>query len=319
MKQCFLIFSFLFFSAAAFTQNLTGVWQGYFYSGIGLYKQYYKYEVQINNLTNNSLQGVTYSYRTTVFYGKATMQGIWFPKTKNILLKELNLIELKMEGGSEACSMTCNLNYSKNGSTEMLQGGFTSINVTTKKDCGSGTVYLEKVPVSKSDFGPETFLLKKKPVVKSVDTVAQKKPAVKPPAANNNAAKKPATQASAANKNTAPPKVVTQKPVAPIKNDSIVKVDKPDIKPSQQTKVPDKKFVPIPDIIKSRSNPLVKTIITNSPDIEVQLFDNGEIDGDTITVYRYISYAWKPASHPGFSVVLKIRLRAAEPRLPISI
>ena len=85
MKQCFLIFSFLFFSAAAFTQNLTGVWQGYFYSGIGLYKQYYKYEVQINNLTNNSLQGVTYSYRTTVFYGKATMQGIWFPKTKNIV------------------------------------------------------------------------------------------------------------------------------------------------------------------------------------------------------------------------------------------
>jgi hypothetical protein len=58
--------------------------------------------------------------------------------------------------------------------------------------------------------------------------------------------------------------------------------------------IPLKKMVPVPDVIKSRSNPLVKTIITNLPDIKVELYDNGEIDGDTITVYdNNAVIAWK--------------------------
>ena len=125
----------------------------------GPYKEYYKYEVQIDQLKNYSLQGVTYSYRTTVFYGKATFEGIWFPKTQSMLLKELKLVELKIQGNSEACAMTCTLDYSKDGKTEMLKGTFTSINTRSKRDCGSGTVYLEKV--EESDFQKEDFLLKK--------------------------------------------------------------------------------------------------------------------------------------------------------------
>ena len=47
-------------------------------------------------------------------------------------------------------------------------------------------------------------------------------------------------------------------------------------------------------MIKSRSNPLIKTITTNSNDINVELYDNGDIDGDTITVYDNNEViAWK--------------------------
>jgi hypothetical protein len=48
----------------------------------------------------------------------------------------------------------------------------------------------------------------------------------------------------------------------------------------------EKKILSLPQILKDRENKLVKTIVTNSPDIKVQLYDNGEIDNDTVTVYH---------------------------------
>ena len=82
MKCGWIIAILLIISFPVLSQDLTGIWRGNFYAGAGPYRQYYKYEVQINQLKNYSLQGVTYSYRTTVFYGKATFEGIWFPKQK---------------------------------------------------------------------------------------------------------------------------------------------------------------------------------------------------------------------------------------------
>ena len=47
-----------------------------------------------------------------------------------------------------------------------------------------------------------------------------------------------------------------------------------------------KPVLPVPQIIRDRENRLVKTIVTHSPDIRIQLYDNGEIDDDTTTVYH---------------------------------
>ena len=59
----------------------------------------------------------------------------------------------------------------------------------------------------------------------------------------------------------------------------------PDTVPSIKTDI-SKKIIPVPKIIQERENSLVRKIITNSPDIKIELYDNGEIDGDTITVYH---------------------------------
>ncbi len=397
MKCRWIIAILLIISFPVLSQNLTGVWRGSFYSGKGPFRQYYKYEVQINQLKNYALQGVTYSYRTTVFYGKATFEGIWFPKTKTALVKELELVELKIEGNSEACAMTCDLDYIKEDNKEILQGTFTSINANSKSDCGGGTVYLEKVPTS--DFKKEDFLLKKKPDISSTQKANAKKlqtalgipadgvagpktmaalkkqlpdfkeqldltnseqvnklierikktnaaavnktpsPAINDVSKTN--AKKLQTalgvpadgvagpntiaalkkklpdyndkldvsntsqvndlvsrikKANAATvKKAQPNKPPAQNKVQPppvIKHDTIVNVIPP--KQHETTEVPLKKMVPVPDIIKTRSNPLIKTITTNIPDIKVELYDNGDIDGDTITVYDNNQViAWK--------------------------
>ncbi len=349
MMKRLLFFILLLNAAQVFSQNLTGVWRGYFYADVGPYKEYYKYEVQIDQLKNSSLKGVTYSYRTTVFYGKANFEGIWFPKAKSLLVKETNLVELKMAGNSQACAMTCNLDYLKDGKTETLKGTFTSINTDTKRDCGSGTVYLERV--EQSDFAKEDFLLKKKPA----PSTQNNKPVTKPPVTDNvkkanpvslsktNAKKLQAAlgipqdgiigpkssaeikrkapdftekldlnntsqvnrlinlikknNAATAKKNApvSPPNQNKKLPPPVVKKDTIAK-SAPQTQPAQPEikNTPPKKLLPVPEVIKERSNPLIKTITTDLPDVKIELYDNGEIDGDTITVYDNNQViAWK--------------------------
>jgi len=164
MKSRLLFVAFLLAASCVNAQDITGIWRGYFNSGYGYFKQQYKYEVQINQLSNaedrKGLQGVTYSYHTTVFYGKATLQGIYDAKNKSLTIKETKLVELKIADKSEPCLMTCYLDYSKDGNTEILDGPFTSINANSRADCGSGYVHLERV--QESEFKKEDFLLKKK-------------------------------------------------------------------------------------------------------------------------------------------------------------
>ena len=77
MKFAVTLLSFIafFFSIDAGAQNLTGIWKGHFYMQSFGYVDRYKFEVQIEQLPNNALNGVTYSYKTTVFYGKADLKG----------------------------------------------------------------------------------------------------------------------------------------------------------------------------------------------------------------------------------------------------
>ena len=364
MMKKLCVLALLFISCSCFSQDLTGIWRGYFYAEFNGYKDYYKYEVQINQLKNNSLEGVTYSYRTTVFYGKATFKGIWFSKTGDAIVKELDLIETKMADNTQACAMTCDLNYSVDSGKEMLTGTFTSINTTTKRDCGSGTVFLQRV--QESDFGKEDFLLKKKPAAPQKqnnqlnkipkDTV-KAKPAT-PDVSNINAKK---IQAALG---VTPDGIIGSKTMAQLKikapgfNEKLdlsntdqtnrlinqIKQYKPTVKKAaphivqpqnkqqqppaikkdtiaitspqqnqQQEIIQPKKIIAIPDVIKSRSNPLVKTINTSAQDIKIELYDNGEIDGDTITVYdnnEVIAYKKGLTSKP---ITLNIKADANTP------
>lgn len=287
-----LLFALLLLSTIVHAQSMFGIWRGYFFSGYGAFKQQYKYEVQLDELFNKSsqkaIQGVTYSYRTTVFYGKATLQGIYDAGSKTITIRETKLVELKIAERTEPCLMTCYLDYRKEGNTEILEGTFTSVNANTKGDCGSGYVYLERV--QESDFQKEEFLTKKKkitPPKTNATTAPKTQPQAKP---------KTVTPAPPVAKKTTPPvkttpktsnNGTTKKTIPPAtKTDTVVKVApvKPPAVSKPQQDLP-KKVIPVPDVIKERDNPLVKKITTTSTDILIELYDNGEIDGDTITVY----------------------------------
>lgn len=243
----------------------------------------YKFEIQIYQEVNAGVKAVTYSYKQTEFYAKAEATGIFTSKTKNLLLQENQLVEIKMGPKSQACAMTCYLEYSKIGKLETLEGTFISENTKSKTNCGNGRVYLERV--EKTEFVMEDFLKKKAPLAKNP---APKTNTTQPKNSTGQATKKPGVKPGAED-NLMDNSTSISKKVEVGSNQSNNQATEKigaaaEIKPS----------VPSWD---SRNNKLVKEIKTEAQKFTVQLYDNGEIDDDTISVY-----------HNGIKVIDKKRL-----------
>jgi hypothetical protein len=145
-------------------------------------------------------------------------------------------------------------------------------------------VFLRKVKTS--DFYVEPFLrnkVKNVPVIVNQAPVKKETPKTKPETIPN---KKPVV--------TTKP-LPTQKPVAENKPRTIKPFTNttPDKKPVidsvQKTNIQTVKIPPppvkTPNVLITRTNELVKVLTVNNQEVTVKFYDNGEIDGDTISVY----------------------------------
>ncbi len=284
MKRFVLtVFTFLpAFSFLSSAQDITGIWRGYFITDDG---DQYRFEIQMEQ-ANNTLSGVTYSYQDKRFYGKCTMTGNFSNSSGNALIQEIKTIEVKMSLSSSACIQKCLLTYAKSGKEEFLEGTFSSVIEKTDSlggrrrgdDCGGGKMILRKVITS--DFYVEPFLRKKNtpvnnnpPLVKTNPTTnnSTTKTTTKPPPANQNK-----NNSTSSNKNT-----VLIKP----KTDTIKKVEVEAVQTEDKKDLTIKPNTKTQDLLRSRENNLVQTLLINSEDVLVKLYDNGEIDDDTISVY----------------------------------
>ncbi|MBM3413728.1 MAG: hypothetical protein FJY16_02185 [Bacteroidetes bacterium] len=254
-----LLFAFLL-PPAVTGQDLTGIWKGYF---VTTDFNQYKVEFQINQ-TGSSITGVSYSYLTTVFYGKATMSGAWKKESQSLQIQELKTIEVKATEGSVSCLMNYQLGYSKSGREEYLEGSFTSKHEYSAEglkkgdDCGGGQVYLRRV--SSSDFYAEPFI--QKTAAKKV-IVNQSPPARKTPIQVTASTEDKANQESGLSSTPIHDKAVAEDNSKNVQQEPLV----------------------VPAVSNNRFNDLIQVITVKNPHIQVILFDNGEIDGDTVTVY----------------------------------
>lgn len=135
---------------------------------------------------------------------------------------------------------------------------------------------------------PQKPLAKLKPASKKIVTPSVAKKAATPPVAKKTTpaskpvVKKPATPpvkkpvAKSAKKPVARPSV--KPPVIGVTKDTI------SILPPEIRKRP--AFPPPPRVLTARANTLVKQIETEAGNIRIDLFDNGEIDDDTVTIYH---------------------------------
>lgn len=292
------------FTIPVFCQDLTGIWRGSFVSAdnkmsdLFNLEDRYKYEVQIDQ-HGKAFTGVTYSYKTTVFYGKATSDGTVNPNTGKVVLQELKLLELKMASSSYACWMICFLQYTKNGDEEFLEGKYSSYRESDSAACGRGNVSLRKVITS--DFYKEPFLARREKEKKEALTKAgnippviaspHAKPATHPVAVT----KKPAPTNAATLKNrpaktvvkTSPPTVTKTATPPIVKNKDIQSSPiEPEIEPEKKMPVIKmKEPVYIPPVLKNRENEVVQSITVHTNEININIYDNGTIDHDTISVY----------------------------------
>jgi hypothetical protein len=275
----FGIFSFALLPA--FSQDLTGIWKGYFYTDRGVQ---YKYELQIGQNKQNSITGVSYSYLDTRFYGKALLKGQYARANGDALVQETRTVEVKMDDLSVTCIMKLVMTYSKSGREEFLEGSYSSVYETTNPnmgatrgaDCGGGKVFLRKVTTS--DFPLEPFLLKK-----TTPKPGEKKPTAKPPATaqrqpgrTTSQGKTVARAGTNTRRSTAIPETLRRQ-IDTIQRQSTAA-------PVVESRPLEKRF-DIPITTRERKNELTKTISVTNEDIEIRLYDNGQIDDDTISVY----------------------------------
>jgi hypothetical protein len=281
LTSAIAVFCLLINCFTAHAQDLTGIWRGYFITEGG---DQYKYELQLDQTNKNGINGVSYSYLDTRFYGKATLTGNYAKPINTALVQEIKTVELRMAGSSVACIMKCQVSYIKSGKEEFLEGTYTSIyeknnaafGIKRGGDCGSGKVFLRKVPTS--DFYTEPFLQKK--LKKTPETK------IETPKPNTSIAStsKPSTKSPLPNK---------RKPATPPKNDEVI-IKRPKLDsiktPRNEPIVPQnsqigQKITTTPIQTRERKNELTKTLIVNNQDIEIRLYDNGEVDGDTVSIY----------------------------------
>ncbi|HET9824387.1 MAG TPA: hypothetical protein VFP87_03580 [Chitinophagaceae bacterium] len=318
LRSFLLSVSLACFHLFSFSQDITGIWKGYFITDGG---EQYRLEFQVKQNPTSSITGVSYSYLDIRFYGKATMTGVLKRADKKFEIQELRTVEVKNLGGGGTCLMNYIFEYAKSGKEEFLEGTFLGKTEDRKNpknngewgDCGGGKVYLRKVQTS--DFYVEPFL-REKPVVKT-DTAARRK--INPTVARNTAPRNiPATKKpnTPVKKNTSIVKTTsTVKPEtkfgtskASAKIDTAKKItSKPEIKNS----ISEKKII-TPDVLRTRENALAQTITVNTDEVTIKLYDNGEIDGDSISVFVDKQLA---LSHKGLSaspIILKLKFDNSE-------
>jgi len=299
------------FSLPSFSQNITGIWKGYFITDDG---EQYKLEFQVKQGDAFSVTGVSYSYLDIRFYGKATMTGNFVKTSKNFRIKEIRTVEVKSLTGGGTCIMNYNLAYSKSGKEEFLEGVYlgkqevkgTDDNPGQWGDCGGGKVFLRRV--DSSDFYVEPFLRKKN----TSALITPKKDSTVKPSAPAVTKRTPVAKANPPAVKTNPPVVKTSPPVKkdPVVKPRIITKAKTDTLKINEpvAKNPVKPAITTPAVLKERQNELMKSLVVNDPDVTVKLYDNGEIDDDTISVFydKKLVVSQKRLSTSPITVKLKL-------------
>ncbi len=139
-------------------------------------------------------------------------------------------------------------------------------------------------------------------------------------------APKPVAAKPVTPKPVAVPVTVTPKPV-PVKKETVtpapqlkkstaaVAIDKVSSKPVTATPVikqPVNK-IQVPEVLLSRSNPVIKQIETDAAEMLIRLYDNGEVDGDTVTVYDNNVLLVSNAGLSEKPVTIKIKVDKEQP------
>ena len=254
-------------------QDFKGQWKGSFldksssFAGWGGDTCDYVLELEVNDKT---VTGYSYTYFTDggkKFYTICSLKGYINPGEKYIEVKEVTRTKTNVPVHIRNCFQVHRLTYFKKGDLESLEGKWQPA-PNQEGDCGYGITSLERRVLKKNtqlynNTVARNSVTRKKtssPVKKQPVTVVKKKAAP------------PVTKVSPRPNNNA-----SLKPNKDVKEET---VDMPVAKNNLQEKfmAPSRNF-------EKRNNTLLKTIEVENVSVKVSLYDNGEIDGDSVSLF----------------------------------
>jgi hypothetical protein len=250
MNKFIPIILFFFLPIFSLAQNLTGTWEG------DMGEQF----LQVNIMqSSKGICGYTYDYISTNkrSYCRAYFEGTWNAKKSQLKLVGSRMIE---NSGSHIL-MRLNFNYSSNINGEYLIGREMPksllMNIMSM-GMGSTQISLRKVSDKPTPYYKDMFKDCMEDSVKN-DTVK----IIPPPIV----VKKDTVKII-----PLPPPVVIKKDTVVVK--PIVKVDTPVKVKTIETKMVERK------------KEVISTIKVNTNQLTIKLYDNGTIDGDTVSVFH---------------------------------
>ena len=291
MTRTTLLLFLCMISVQLSAQNLTGRWQGSFIANGDALINNYTYELVINENASHQITAKTITRKGDQFYASAFAKGTHSTRTQLVQIDETSFEEIKMANELNACLMSNFLTYKNINGHEILEGSYMSNVVGGERNCGSGKVFLEKVP---------SLLALNTPKVanKNTDTQKKKQLIAQKIITNNRSTLKSAkvivpntTTNTAISSNKTPPSVDKKNTQAA--SNTIAETDTDEVIFENETITTStaaqnsirNQPINLPWVLVGRENKLVKKIITNSKMISIDLFDNGTIDNDTIIVF----------------------------------
>lgn len=273
----------LVFVMQGYAQKLTGQWTGGFQSGSDMLGGQTEYVLELE-ISGTEVAGYSYTYFNIGgkrCYVICRLQGEYEKQSKSILVKEVEKVKSNTPPDFRDCLQTHSLTYMKSEGKEVLVGKWKP---TYEKDnCGVGQTELERkqlVKVVPQNTTPPVAS-KTNPAPKNTKPPTAAKPIPKtsaPPVAKTTT---PKTATAAPKPKPAAPKTTPPVAITPKKPQTIEKT----VPSIEKPKAPS--TISGPDISKfdRRSRQIIKTVEVDSKTFRVELYDNGQIDGDTISLY----------------------------------
>ena len=260
-------------------QKINGQWRGYFNGKGDIVLKggddtEFVLEIEVNG---SKVTGYSYSYfQNRKYYVICSLEGTYYKSTQSMKVSETARIKGLTPPDWNDCLQTHILSYQKHNGAEELKGRWVSA-AGQLSDCGLGTTTLTRKTVSKdlASFRkptPAKLVTENKPSVKSTTPLVSATQIVRPPLVKAspklNAKSKPL-------QNQPDEFVINRKPLLRDIPDIIV----PESQKGQVTILsPERGF-------EKRTSEIIKTITIEHSTFTVDLYDNGEIDGDSISLF----------------------------------
>ena len=292
MTRSTLLLIFCFISVHLSAQNLTGRWQGSFIANGDALINNFTYELIIKENASHQITAQTITKRADQFYASAFARGTHSARTNLVQIEETSFEQIKIANELEACLMSNFLTYKIIDGHEILEGTYMSTVVGGQRNCGSGKVFLEKVPSLLALNNPKLDN-------KNTDTQKKKQLIAQKTITNKNATPSKSSKINAPNtitntsisSNKTPPSVDKKNiqsaanPIVETDTDEVIVENETIVTATAAQNSIRNQPINLPWVLVGRENKLVKKIITNSKMISIDLFDNGTIDNDTIIVF----------------------------------
>jgi hypothetical protein len=259
-------------------QVMKGQWIGSFTSADDVTRAKTDYIMEIES-TGSTLSGHSYTYFSIAgkrYFVICRLEGKFDKGSKSLIVSEMETIKTNTPPDFKNCLQTHQLTYFKQKDKELLLGKWKPW--VAGSDCGKGETELERKLISK--LPPE-----KKSISSSPKNNQPKK-------ANTIAKKDNSVISSITDQKRTPIKISDTDASISKKTDQSEQKNKTneisiDSKPNIQDEISNSRKISNREREKltERTHQFIKTIDVSGPSFRVEIYDNGQVDGDTVTIF----------------------------------